>query len=189
MKPVFFRAPADLRDWFDRNHAAASELLVGYHKTATGRPSVTWPQSVDEALCVGWIDGVRRSLGAEAYTIRFTPRRPRSVWSAVNIRKISALKAAGRLKPAGAKAFERRDEERSRIYSYERAIPMPPALERLLRANKKAWSYFSSRPPYYRRAASAWVAGAKKEATRLKRLAQLIADSSAGRDIKQMRRP
>lgn len=189
MKPVFFSTPAELRDWFNRNHASAGELLVGYHKTATGRPSLTWPESVDEALCVGWIDGLRRSLGAEAYTIRFTPRRERSVWSAVNIRKISALKAAGRLKPAGSKAFERRDEERSRIYSYERETPLPPELERLLRANRKAWSYFSSRPPYYRRAASAWVAGAKKEETRRKRLEQLIADSAAARLIKAMRRP
>ena len=121
--------------------------------------------------------------------IRFTPRKARSVWSAVNIRKMSMLKAAGRLKSAGSKAFERRDEERSRIYSYERETPLPPELERQLRANKKAWSYFSSRPPYYRRAASAWVASAKKEETRRKRLAQLIADSSAARYIKQMRRP
>ncbi|MFI5363325.1 MAG: YdeI family protein [Elusimicrobiota bacterium] len=189
MKPVFFSSPEALRGWFERHHSSAGELLIGFHKVATGRPSLTWSESVDEALCVGWIDGVRRSLGAEAYTIRFTPRKARSVWSAVNIAKIAALNAAGRLKPAGTKAFEKRDKKRSRIYSYERSTPLPPELERELRANKKAWSYFEARPPYYRRAASAWVASAKKEETRQRRLEQLIEDSAAQRHIKPLRRP
>src|SRR6266540_6941417 len=119
MKPRFFATPAHLRKWFDKNHGTEKELLVGFHKKSSGRPSVTWPESVDEALCVGWIDGIRRSLGEESYTIRFTPRRARSIWSAVNIARAKALEREGRMKPAGRKAFEAREEYRSGIYSYE----------------------------------------------------------------------
>jgi len=189
MEPTFFASPADLRTWFERHHAASSELVVGLHRKGSGRPSITWPEAVDEALCVGWIDGVRRRLDETSYTIRFTPRRPRSIWSAVNIDRVNVLVNEGRMRPAGLAAFERRQEERSRVYSYER----PPAeLEPLqaarLEASGEAYAYFTSQPPWYRRAALGWVTGAKREATRDRRLDELIASSAAGRTIRHLTR-
>jgi uncharacterized protein YdeI (YjbR/CyaY-like superfamily) len=188
MEPTFFPTPEDFRAWLAENHDRERELLVGFYKVGSGKPSITWPQSVDEALCYGWIDGVRRSLGEEAYTIRFTPRKAKSTWSAVNIARVAELTAEGRMRPAGLAAFQAREESNSRIYAYEnrdKAV-FDPALEERFRANEKAWSFFQAQPPGYRKTATFWVASAKQEATRLRRLDQLIADSAAGRRIDQL---
>jgi uncharacterized protein YdeI (YjbR/CyaY-like superfamily) len=183
MKPTFFPTPADFRQWLERNHDKVPELLVGFYKKGSGKPSITWPESVDEALCFGWIDGVRRTIDEERYSIRFTPRRPRSNWSAVNLKRVEELTNLGRMHPAGLRAFEVRDP--SRTYSYERKEDqkLDPAYEAKLKANKKAWTFFQAQPPYYRRIASLWVMDAKKEETRLRRLATLIDDSARGRRI------
>jgi uncharacterized protein YdeI (YjbR/CyaY-like superfamily) len=163
-----------------RHHATAPELLVGFHKRHTGTPSLTWPESVDEALCVGWIDGVRRRIDDERYSIRFTPRRTGSIWSAVNLRRIKTLIQKGRMRPAGLAVFQARDRKKSGLYSFEqrRAIKLPPRFVKQLRANPKAWSYFRTRAPWYQRTATFWIVSAKLEATRLKRLGQLIARSA-----------
>ncbi len=186
MKATFFATPADFRAWLERHHETAGELLVGFHKKGSGRPSITWPESVDEALCFGWIDGVRRTIDDESYSIRFTPRRSRSTWSAVNIKRVEELTRLGRMHPAGLRAFEARDPERSRIYSFEQrkeAQKLSPEYQAKLEANRKAWTFFQSQAPYYQRTASWWVMSAKKEETRLKRLATLIEDSAKGRRI------
>ena len=179
MTPIFFRSPAEMRAWFEQHHATAGEVLVGFYKKASGEQSITWPESVDEALCVGWIDGVRRGVDERRYTIRFTPRRKGSVWSAVNIGRVAVLSAEGRMRPAGLAAFAVRREDRSRIYTYEQqpADLAEPYLG-LLKQNPAAWEFFRAQPPYYRKSMSHWIAGAKQEATRLKRLAKL-ADASA----------
>jgi uncharacterized protein YdeI (YjbR/CyaY-like superfamily) len=179
MKPVFFATPAAFRAWLKKNHARVNELLVGFYKKDSGRPSITWPESVDEALCFGWIDGIRRSRDDESYTIRFTPRTRTSTWSAVNIQRARELIRLGRMQPAGLKAFEARADERSATYSYEQrhSGTLAPADERRFRADKRAWEYFQSRPPGYRKAAIWWVLSAKREETRLKRLNTLIEDS------------
>lgn len=180
----FFRSPPDLRRWFDRHHASASELWVGFHKKDSGRPSVTWPESVDEALCVGWIDGIRKRLDDSSYTIRFTPRRAGSIWSAVNIRRAEALVAEGRMRPAGAKAFAARKENRSGVYSYEqRRDQLDEPYNTLLKKNEAAWTFFQVQPPSYRKAVWWWVVSGKTEATRLRRLDKLIAASARGRRV------
>ncbi len=191
MKPTFFAKQSDFRRWLQAHHGSASELLVGYYKVGSGRPSITWPQSVDEALCFGWIDGIRRTIDAQSYSIRFTPRRARSNWSAVNIKRARELKRLGAMRPAGWKAFLARADERSAEYSYEQrhAAKLEPASERRFRANKKAWSYFQGRPPSYRKAAIWWVVSAKKAETRQRRLAQLIKDSENGRTIPPLTPP
>jgi len=165
-------------------------VLVGFHKAHTGRPTLTWSESVDEALCVGWIDGIRRSVDAERYTIRFTPRRPGSIWSLINIRKVEVLTAEGRMRPAGLRAFEARRAERSGVYSFEkREAGLDGVGARRFRANRKAWAFFSAQPPGYRKTALHWVTSARREETRERRLAQLIADSEAGLRIASLRRP
>jgi uncharacterized protein YdeI (YjbR/CyaY-like superfamily) len=191
VKIVHFRSPAEFRRWLEKNHATASELQVGYWKKESGRPSLTWPESVDEALCFGWIDGVRRSVDEQSYTIRFTPRKPTSVWSAINIAKVEQLERDGRMTAAGRAAFARRKENRSGIYSYEkRPGELPPEYRVALDRRKSAARDFDSRPPSYRRAAIWWVVSAKAEATRLRRLAQLIDLHAAGETIPQFtRRP
>jgi uncharacterized protein YdeI (YjbR/CyaY-like superfamily) len=194
VKPAFFPTPEDFRKWFEEHHESARELLVGFYKKASGKPSITWPESVDEALCFGWIDGIRRTIDDEAYTIRFTPRRPRSNWSAVNLKRVEELTKLGRMRPAGLRAYEARDPARCAIYSYEQeerpeAVGLSPAYEAKLKANKKAWTFFQEQAPYYRRLASRWVMTAKKEETQLKRLATLIDDSARGRWIAGMARP
>ncbi len=191
MDPIFFASADEWRAWLERNHGSASEVLVGYWKKGTGRPSMTWPESVDEALCFGWIDGVRRGIDDERYSIRFTPRKARSTWSQVNVRRARELIDAGLMQPAGLAAFEARDEKRSGIYSYEqrKAAKLPRAMEQEFRANEKAWSFFGSRPPGYRRTAIWWVISAKREDTRKRRLATLIADSAAGRTLRHLTRP
>jgi uncharacterized protein YdeI (YjbR/CyaY-like superfamily) len=190
MKPRFFETPQAFRAWLEAHHVTARELLVGFHKRHTSKPSITWPQSVDEALSFGWIDGVRKSLSADAYTIRFTPRKPKSTWSAINVARVKELTALGRMAPAGLRAFEARTDERTGVYSYERfeAAKLTAAQEKLLRANAKARAFFDAQPPWYRRATMHWVNSAKREETRARRLAQLIADSAAGRTVPPLTR-
>jgi len=190
VEPVFFAAPAEFRAWLAENHDRASELWVGFHKKATGQPSITWPAAVDEALCFGWIDGIRRSLGDESYMIRFTPRKPRSTWSAVNIARAKELIAEGRMRPAGLAAFEARSDDRSAIYAYEQRhdAQLAPEDERQFRADERAWSFFEAQPPSYRKTSIWWVVSAKREETRSKRLRTLIEGSAQGVRIRQLRR-
>jgi uncharacterized protein YdeI (YjbR/CyaY-like superfamily) len=180
---TFFASPSEWRAWLAENHRSASELWVGYYKVASGRPSMTWPESVDEALCFGWIDGLRRSIDEKSYRIRFTPRKEGSIWSAINTRRVAELTRLKRMAPAGLQAFESRDAKKTRLYSYERALGLGEEYATRLQANKKAWKDFESRPPWYRRTAGHWVMSAKKEETREKRLATLIACSAAGKKI------
>lgn len=190
MRLVFFPARADFRKWLEQHHAHAQELWVGFYKKDSGKPSITWPESVDEALCFGWIDGIRKSIGDVSYMIRFTPRKSDSTWSSVNVRRVAELTKMGRMTPDGLKVFEERNLAKSGIYSYERAnAKLDAAHESRLRANKKAWAFFQAQPPSYRRLASWWVISAKKEETRLKRLDRLIQDSAHGRTIPLLTRP
>jgi uncharacterized protein YdeI (YjbR/CyaY-like superfamily) len=191
MKPRFFATPADFRAWLEANHETETELVVGFHKKGSGKPSITWPESVDEALCVGWIDGVRRSLSETDYTIRFTPRRSRSIWSAVNVARAAELTKLARMRPAGLRAYAARTPERTGIYAFERyeAAKLTKAQEKTLRANRKAAAFFDAQPPGYRKIAIHWVISARQEATRDRRLQLLIADSAAGRRIGPLRRP
>jgi uncharacterized protein YdeI (YjbR/CyaY-like superfamily) len=182
----FFKSPSDFRKWLETNHARAAELWVGFYKKDSGKPSITWPQSVDEALCFGWIDGIRKSIDDVSYKIRFTPRRPRSIWSAVNIKRAQELIEQRLMRPAGLKAFQAREEYRSGIYSYEQRPPeLPDPYGRQLKENSAAWKFFQAQTPSYRRAATWWVVSAKREETRLKRLNKLMDDSANGRSISQ----
>ncbi|HTV21995.1 MAG TPA: YdeI/OmpD-associated family protein [Polyangiaceae bacterium] len=185
MKPTFFATPAEFRAWFEAHHASAKELLVGFHKRGSGQPSITWPESVDEALCFGWIDGVRKSIDEDAYTIRFTPRKPKSIWSAINVAKVAALETLGRMTAAGRRAFAQRTPERTGVYSFERneAARLDPDEERELRANAKAAEYFDAQPPWYRRTATHWVISPKRPATRRRRFEHLLAECARGRTI------
>jgi uncharacterized protein YdeI (YjbR/CyaY-like superfamily) len=177
--PTFFATPAGFNRWLKRHHATASELWVGFHKRDSGRPSITWPESVDEALCYGWIDGVRKSLDAVSYMIRFTPRRPGSNWSEINLGKARKLIREGRMQPAGRRAFDARDESRARQYSFEnRPTSLPAAYLRLLKADPDAWAFFQAQPAGYRRTCAWWIMSAKKEETRRRRLATLIQASA-----------
>jgi uncharacterized protein YdeI (YjbR/CyaY-like superfamily) len=184
MTPTFFQTPAAFREWLERHHASSDVLLVGYYKKGSGKPSITWPESVDEALCYGWIDGVRKSIDDASYTIRFTPRKPGSIWSSVNIKRAQALIEQGRMHPAGLKAYQVRKENKSGIYSYEqRSVELPEPYSRLLKKNKTAWSFFQTQPPSYRKAISWWIVSAKKEETRLKRLEKLMEYSARGQRL------
>jgi uncharacterized protein YdeI (YjbR/CyaY-like superfamily) len=184
----YLTSPAELRDWFDAHHETADELWLGYWKKGTGRASVTWTQAVDEALCVGWIDGVLQRIDDERHAQRFTPRRKGSNWSAINVAKVEKLTAEGRMRPAGMRAFEARTPERTGVYAYEREVePLTDEELARFRSDAAAWADWERRPPSYRRGATAWVASAKQAATRERRLATLIDDSSAGRLIKPMR--
>jgi uncharacterized protein YdeI (YjbR/CyaY-like superfamily) len=189
MEPTTFERPEDFRRWLERHHDSERELWVGYFKKASGRASMTWPESVDEALCYGWIDGIRKRIDADRYMIRFTPRRAGSIWSAVNIGRVAVLTEAGRMRPAGRKVFEARREDRSGIYSYERReeAVFPPGYEKRFRAKKKAWSWFEGQPKGYRQSTIRWVMTAQREDTRERRLATLIEDSAAGRRIAPLR--
>jgi uncharacterized protein YdeI (YjbR/CyaY-like superfamily) len=189
MNPRYFRTPAAFRAWLVAHHATKSELWVGYHKKASGHPSITWPKSVDEALCFGWIDGIRKNVDEGRYTIRFTPRKSVSVWSAVNIRRVAVLTAEGRMTPAGLAAFAGRRENKSGIYSYEqRAADLVEPYAGLMRENISAWEFFQAQPPSYRKTACWWVVSAKKEETRRARLDKLMAHSAAGRTLPQYTR-
>jgi len=190
-KAKFFPIAADWRAWLEENHASREELWVGFYKRDSGRPSITWPESVDGALCFGWIDGIRKSIDAASYMIRFTPRKPRSVWSAINIKRVAELKKLELMSPAGLAAFEKRKEDRSAIYAYEqrRTAKLPGDFEKQFRKQIEAWSFFQSQPPWYQRTSTYWVISAKKETTRRKRLATLIDCSQHKRAIPSLTRP
>lgn len=190
MKPRYFAAPVDGRDWLSQNHASCPELWVGFYKKASGRASITWPESVNQALCFGWIDGIRKAIDGDRYVIRFTPRSAGSTWSAVNVKRVAALKKAGLMERAGLAAFARKTAAKSGIYAYEqqKAATLGQEYEKLFRERPDAWKYFSSQPPWYRRTSSHWVIRAKKEETRLRRLTALIADSARGRKIQPLTR-
>jgi uncharacterized protein YdeI (YjbR/CyaY-like superfamily) len=181
MKPTFFPTPTVFREWLEQNHAKADALWVGYYKKGSGKPSMTWPESVDEALCYGWIDGIRKSIDGVRYTIRFTPRKRGSVWSSVNIKRAQALIKQGHMQPSGLKAYQARRENKSGIYSYEqRRVDLEEPYNRLLKKNETAWSFFQTQTASYRRAISWWIISAKKEETRLLRLEKLIEYSVQG---------
>lgn len=191
MKPTFFKTPQDFRKWLAKNHNTATELLVGYYKKDTGIASITWPQSVDEALCYGWIDGIRKRYDEKSYTIRFTPRRPNSVWSAVNIKKIEELTKKGLMQPSGIAAYEKLKQNKAKIYSFEqdpKNIVLPKAYIAQFKQNKKAWQFFQSSAPSYQKAAIWWVISAKQETTQQRRLNTLITDSQAELKVKHLRR-
>jgi uncharacterized protein YdeI (YjbR/CyaY-like superfamily) len=189
--PIFFETPAELRDWLDEHHETSDDLFVGAWKKSTGRPSLTWPEIVEGALCVGWIDSIRRSVPGDGWVIRLTPRRKGSNWSAVNIAKVAELRQAGRLRPAGEAAFGARTDARSAIYSYEqrKTAALEPDEEARFRRNPAAWTWFEGRPASYRTAAIYWIVTAKRPETRAKRLGTLIEDSAAGRTVRPLTRP
>lgn len=191
LTPTFFATPADFRAWLEAHHAESQELWVGYYKKDSGQPSLTWPESVDEALCFGWIDGIRNSIDEVSYAIRFTPRKADSTWSMVNIKRVEELTALGLMRPAGLAAFEKRAKEKSGIYAYEQqqAAELSQTQAAQIQANPAAWEFFQAQAPSYRKAAVWWVVSAKKEETRQKRLATLIADSAQGRTIPPLTRP
>lgn len=189
MNPTFFETPDDFRAWLAEHHAAVAALWVGFRKKGSGRRSITWPESVDEALCFGWIDGVRRRVDAESYMIRFTPRRAGSVWSSVNVGRVRVLTELGRMRPAGLAAFRAREEGRSGIYSHEQGdVELPEPYLGLLRADAAAWGFFGEQPASYRKAAIWWVAGAKQDATRRKRLDSLVEHSARAERLPQFAR-
>lgn len=181
----FFPTPLHFRKWLRTHHETTRELWVGFYKKGSGRASITWPESVDEALCVGWIDGLRKSIDTESYRIRFTPRKAASTWSAINIGRVRELTRLGRMGPAGVKAFERRTEAKSGIYSYEnrKSAVLDPAAEKRFRSRRKAWNFFSTLPESYCQTLIWWVASAKREGTRKQRLERLIAQSEAGKRL------
>jgi uncharacterized protein YdeI (YjbR/CyaY-like superfamily) len=189
--PLFFPTPADFRSWLEEHHAHEKELWVGYYKKDSGLPSLTWPESVDEALCFGWIDGLRKSIDDKSYKIRFTPRKPDSNWSKVNIERVAELTRLGLMRPAGLKAFEGRKEEKSGIYAYEQRAQahLDEAALQEFHAHPRAWEFFQNQSNSYRKAAIWWVVSAKKEETRHARLARLIEDSENGRTIPPLTRP
>lgn len=181
MKPKFFSSREQFRQWLERNHDSASELFVGFHKKSSGKKSVTYPEALDEALCFGWIDGVRKKLNETSYIQRFSPRKPRSNWSLVNVRRVEQLTKEGRMSPAGLAAYERRDLKRTGVYSFENELQqLAPGYEKVFRRNKEAWNFFEKQPPYYRKASIFRVMSAKKEETRIRRLEELIDCSARG---------
>ena len=179
MKPHFFPAQSDFRKRLKKNHKKEKELLVGFYKVGSGKPSMTWSESVDQALCFGWIDGVRKSFDDKSYTIRFTPRRQNSIWSKINIAKVKELTKKGLMQPAGLESFKHLKEHRTNIYSFEKApSKFEPAYEKKLKANKAVWKYFTTQAPWYQKVMTHWVMSAKQEETRLRRLEKLINESS-----------
>jgi len=190
-KPEFFAALADWRAWLEQHHARKEELWVGFYKRDSGTPSITWAESVDGALCFGWIDGVRHSIDEISYKIRFTPRKPRSTWSAVNIKRAKELSRLGLMHPLGLAAFQKRASDRSAIYSYEqrKTATLPAEFEKQFRGQPGAWKFFQAQAPWYRRVCSYWVISAKKEETKAKRLALLMECCARGKTIPQLARP
>jgi uncharacterized protein YdeI (YjbR/CyaY-like superfamily) len=183
--PTYFPTEVDFRRWLEANHETAPELLVGFWKKGSGKTSIDWPKARDQALCFGWIDGHRKSLGEDAYTIRFTPRRKGSIWSKVNVERFDALKAAGLMTPAGERAYEE-NKHKTGVYSYEKPLASLTAdEERLFRKNKAAWADWEKRPPGYRKTVLGWITGAKRSETRAKRLTAVIAVSAEGRRLPQ----
>src|SRR5256885_3387334 len=187
MKPVFFPTPASFRAWLSRHNRQRNELWVGFYKRSSGKPSITWPESVDQALCFGWIDGIRKPVDEISYEIRFTPRRRRgSIWSATNITRAKELGRQKQMRPTGLKAFAARIENKSGIYSYEqRSTQLSEPYAKLLKKNKAAWSFFKTQPPSYRKMIGWWIMSAKKEETRMARLAKLISESAKGKRLFQ----
>ena len=185
-EPIFFDSPASFYEWLEENHDKETEVYVGYWKKHTGKPSLTWSEAVDQALCFGWIDGRLNRIDDERHMQRFTPRRKRSNWSKVNIAKVAELERQGKMRPPGRAAFEARSEARTGVYSFERETPAELPRERF---SETAWEFFESQPPWYRRAAAHWVQSAKRPETRERRLATLIEDSAAGRTVKPLTRP
>lgn len=181
MKPKFFSSPAQFRQWLERNYNSATELLVGFHKKGSAKKSITYNEALDEALCFGWIDGVRKSLDDTSYTIRFTPRKPRSIWSLVNVNHVERLKKEGRMHAAGLEVYARRDPKRTGIYAFENEPQQfSPEVEKIFRQNKKAWKFFQDYPPGLKRTVTFWIMTAKKEETRMRRLQYLIESSERG---------
>jgi uncharacterized protein YdeI (YjbR/CyaY-like superfamily) len=184
MQPVFFKDVVAFRKWLKKNHAKKKEVWVGYWKIHTGKPSMTWSESVEQALCFGWIDGIRKSIDAESYTNRFTPRRPGSNWSAINIAKVEVLSKKGLMEPAGIAAFEKRKGEKGEVYSYEnKPVNLTTTYQKLFRANKAAWKFFKEQAPSYQRTMIYWIMAAKHEATRMKRLIKTIETSAEARRV------
>jgi uncharacterized protein YdeI (YjbR/CyaY-like superfamily) len=184
-EPIFFATPAAFCAWLKQNHQTSRVQWIGFHRKASGRPSITWPESVDEALCVGWIDGLRKTIDAESYKIRFTPRKKESNWSAVNIARVKELTKEGRMEPAGLAAYARRKKEKSGIYAYEnrKKAVFDKADEKQFRSNRQAWEFFQRQPPSYRQNVIWALATAKKEETRRRKLEKLITESAAGRRL------
>ena len=181
MKPKFFATPQDFRNWLEKNHAIKTELFVGFHKKDSGKKSITYKQALDEALCFGWIDGVRKRLNDTSFVQRFTPRRAKSIWSLINVRHVERLRKEGRMQPAGLAAFEQREAKRTGVYSFEnRTRELSLEFMKQFQANKKAWDFFQSEPPYIKRVCIFWVMSAKKEETKIRRLEQLIESSAKG---------
>jgi len=190
MKPTFFKSGADFRAWLKEHHRAKLELLLAFYKKGSGKGGITYQEALDEALAFGWIDGVRRARDAVSYTIRFTPRKPRSIWSAVNIRRVGELTAAGRMSEAGLAAFGKRDDNRSAIYAYEReSAALDPESTRKFKADKKAWAFYRAQAPWYQRTSTYWVVSAKRPETRTRRLAILIDYSRNGERLPQLTPP
>lgn len=184
MEPIFFSSQDEFRKWLEKNHETEKEVIVGFYKVKSGKPCMTWSEAVDQALCFGWIDGIRKSLNAEAYTNRFTPRRPDSNWSAINIAKVEELTNKGLMRPAGVAAFAKRLEHKSAIYSYEnRPKKFSTEYEKQFKKNRPAWDFFRSQAPSYQRLMIFWVMSAKQEKTRVIRLEKLIAMSAQGKRI------
>jgi len=184
MKPIFFDSASSFRNWLEANHQTETEVLVGYYKVGTKKPSMTWSESVDEALCFGWIDGIRKSIDSESYCNRFTPRNSKSNWSAINIKKVEELIRLGKMTPAGLAAFEKRREDRSEVYSYEnKPEQLSPELEEQFRGNKEAWEFFSRQSTSYKKTVMFYVMSAKQEATRFSRLDKLIQACVEGKRI------
>lgn len=186
----FFKSGSDFRRWLAKNHATSTELWVGFYRKDSGKGGITYPQALDEALCYGWIDGIRKKLDDVSFTTRFTPRKPGSIWSNVNIAHVARLTRDGRMMPPGAAAYSRKDDKRTGVYSFEReTAQLDPEMQREFRKNRAAWKFFESQPPYYRRIATWYVISAKREETRRSRLERLISDSAAGERIGQFKLP
>jgi uncharacterized protein YdeI (YjbR/CyaY-like superfamily) len=184
MKATFFKSAEEFRSWLEKNHDKQQELLLGFYKKASGKGGITHREALDEALAFGWIDGVVKTLDESSYTIRFTPRRPKSIWSLVNIKRVGELKKLGLMRPSGLAAFEGRDLEKAQRYSYERKTStLDGELEKKFKANKKAWEFFQAQPPGYQKVISWWIISAKQEETRFRRLERLIRDSENGRRV------
>ena len=188
-EPAFYATPAEWRAWLEAHHEDAREHWVGFHKRGSGERSITWPEAVDQALCFGWIDGVRRGIDEQRYMVRFTPRKASSRWSLVNVRRVRDLQEAGLMHPAGLAAFEARTQEGTYSYEQRDEARFDERREALLRGHEAAWAFFSAQPPWYRRTATFWVMSAKREETRDRRLQALIEDSAAGRRVGPLRRP
>ncbi len=187
MKPIFFKTQSELRKWFEKNHRSEQELILGYYKKSTGKETVSWSESVDQALCFGWIDSVRKSIDEESYQIRFTPRKPNSIWSNVNIKKIKELNYKGLMLPTGIEAFNKRKEHKSGIYAFENEEQkLDKNFDKQFKANKKAWEFFNQQPAGYKKLALHYVMSAKLEATRNKRFHDLVTDSEAGLRMRQL---